>query len=971
MRCCSRSSRTRASAPRSLRRRRHRLAAAAAAVLLGLAAGPGRAAAQPASPRSAVIRAYEGGAYQRVVDFCTAQLAAAHTPDERAFYTYYLAAAHHRLAQPARALTLWTRVREEAPDSALAVRAVLGIALAHASLGEWPECERAAAQFLGLLPEGSDAVVARYWLGEALAHQGRWADAARQFQALLDRSETHALQIDGRVALIQCLAELGDVAAAQGHVQRLAELAPTHPELGRSWLRVAQAARNAGDPRRAVAAAETARRTDPALRLDATLIIGEAALVLDDPARAEETLSPLLAETGPAAERARLMLDLAWTAFLQRRDTRVVALAGQAATLSPAALGPQDTLRLGLSYVALGAGDDAGDVLAPLQGEPALAPVADPLNAVLAVATFGAGDLVAARRLLLTALREWPDSPRTAWRHELLGRIAAAQGRWRGAAEAYEAAAERTAGERAASLQWLVADANARAGRWPAARTILWNLQPVALPAAYRPLRDALLADAGAQAGEWTTAAEAYARAARLAGHDQDSGRYARRAARAAVAGGDRALLERLAADIPPTEGTAEVWTWLAVLAERAGDAEAARAARMKIAGLPGADAAHARLHLAWDSLDRGRPDPAVEYLTAGSPPELAPWVQYGLALAHLRQGSYRVAAAEFGVVADRFADTPVGRDAALRVGQALNAAGAWREAESAYAAAAERLADPDARRQAQFGIGWTLARQGLDEAAGEAFAAALAARDDDGDAARALMWLAQRAFDAGRYDRAAEALARAAAADIAPEDKGLAEYWLGRTLMRQEQFVAAAATFAACLQHWAGTAGAPLVRFWEIRCAEALGDDAAVLANVRDLRERYPRTADWLELDAALARAHERRGEWAEALAAYDVVAGRDAGALGAEATIAGARCLEELGDRDGAIVRLFRIRPGEQPEETVARARLLLATMLLRAGRAPDAWQVLTDLTRTFPDTEAGRTAAARLTELGDSAG
>ena len=215
-------------------------------------------------------------------------------------------------------------------------------------------------------------------------------------------------------------------------------------------------------------------------------------------------------------------------------------------------------------------------------------------------------------------------------------------------------------------------------------------------------------------------------------------------------------------------------------------------------------------------------------------------------------------------------------------------------------------------------------------------------------------------------FSEAVDAFTAATATDAPAADVALAEYWLGRSLMQQKQFVAAAATFVRARQREAAESYAPLAGYWEVRCAQSLGDHAAVLANTRALRAAYPLTEEWLDLDLAGARAHQRREEWEAALHAYDRVASRDSGALGAAATIAGAACLEALGDPDAAIVRLYRIRPGEHPPETVAEARLALGRTLLRTGRAPDARQVLVELVQQYGTTPAGQTAGEELARL-----
>ncbi len=973
MRCCWKSTRAPASAPKSSRRPRGRRLRA---LLLGVAwTGPSVAAfgqadaARPHPPaesaRAAVVRAYERGDYARVVTLCAPHVAADDDTETRGLYAYYLGAAQHRLGESARALALWTQLLNEAPDGPYATKALLAVGLVHAGRGDWPACQAACERLLIQAPPGPDAVVAAYWRAEALAQQGAWEAARQAFEEVLRRPEDHALKLDARVGLIDCLVHGGQPTDAVDHAERLAADAPAHPELGRSWLRIAQAARNGGDAALAVAAAERALARDATLKLDAALVLAEVALLNGDASRAAAVLAPLLAARGSAAARSRLLTNLGWAAYVAQDYTRAVAVYEQAASVRAGALRPADSLRLGLSHIALGNDPAALLVLAPLQGEPALEPHASLLNAVLVDASLRAGHPTAALRLLHTGLRAWPGSPHTVWRHERIARILAARRAWNEAAEAYRAASAAADEGDVGPLAVQAAFADARAQRWSAARRVLRG-RPDALSPPYQVLFYALRGDARATREQWGAAATAYRQAAQAAAGTPVQPQLLVRAARAAAIDRDGAALAAIATLASPSDATAEIWVLHAALAEAANDSGTAHAAWLVAAPFGGGAGARARLAVAWEHLAAGRPDEAVPYLAGGGGGGFERWGQYGMALSHLEQGAYRVAAAECFSLADQYADTPLGDEARLRAAEALNRAGAWREAEDAFRTADGHVQSAPARRAAALGLAWTLARHGFEGQATTVFQGVLAGQDTDADAAQALLWLGRTAFERERYAVAGEVLSRVLLLQPRGDDAALAEYWLARSLFEREQYVSAAATFAGCRRRPAAAAYEPQVGYWEVRCAAALGDDAAVLANAAALRRAFPTTRAWLDLEFAVAQAHQRREAWAEALAAYDRVAAGNPGVLGAQAMVAGAACLEATGDFDGAVMRLFRVRPGEVAPEIVADARLVLGRTLVRAGRPPEARTVLQDVVKQYPDTDAAHEAQAELARL-----
>ena len=923
---------------------------------------PPATAATVESPRTVVLRAYERSDYAQVIDRCTAHLTTETDADARALFTYYLGAAYHHLSQPARALALWTQLLADWPESPFAPKALLGLGLAQAAQGEWAASQAACERFLLQASPGPDALVAEYWRAESLARQDRWPEAIAAFRAVLANPTDHALKLDARTGLIHGLAATGDAAGAAAAMRVLADEAPAFPDLARSWVRVAQAARNAGDTALAVTAAQAALDADDRAPLEASLVLAEAALLDGEPLRARLLLRRLLAERGTSATRARLLSDLAWAAYGAREYTQAVAGYQQAAQLYPGALGPWDYLRLGLSYVALRDTRAALDVLAPLQGEPALDAHADSLNTVLVAVGLQAGDAAAALRLLHTGLRAWPASPHGIWRHEQIARILARRGAWVEAAQAYRAASDRAEGALAGAFALRAAGAEARAGRWRAVRRVL-PATPTAVPPRDRVLLYALHGDAAAVAGRWAAAARAYRRAADASTVDAVRGVFLVRAARAAASNADAATVDALAAAADPTDETAEVWVLKGALAARAGDMDGARAAWEVAAPFSGSAGAHARLALAWTHLDAGRPDHAIPFLASGAPGSSAPWVQYGMAAAHADLAEFSVAAAEFTNLADEYADTALGRDAALRAADALDRAGTWQEAERAYEQLRDGTQDAATRRAALFGLGWTLADHGLDGPATTTFQAALAEGAAGPDAVEALLWLGRTAFLWGRYAVAEDAFAQALGLEPEAAEQALAEYWLARCLFERRQYVSAAATFAGCRRRVAAAAYEAQIAYWEVRCADALQDAAAVLANAGALRRAFPETDAWVDVDLVVGEAHRRRQDWHAARAAYERAATSADPDVRVRALRGTAACLEATGDFDGAIVALFRIRPGDFADDLVAEARVALGGTLVRAGRAADARTILEDVARQYPETEAARVAAAAL--------
>jgi len=294
---------------------------------------------------------------------------------------FELANARSRLGQTDDARTLLTGLVPAAPaqDDAVALSALAHLGEMATEAGRLDEAQSLLARAEQGVRERFGTRHERYRrVADAMSSlaraQGRWDDARRWLQALVDASEGagRLIAAQARMAVATMEVELGHHVAAlpllRASVQELQEVlgpADLNTVSTRTWLSTALF--HAGRPDEAAREAELAlAQARSGGEAQATAVVGLVAarqqMRRGEPAAAEARMRPLLStleEAGhPAAERARALLGEA--ALRQRRTAEAVAMLTQAEAAQRARLGLQDTDRwptlalLGLAHESAG-----------------------------------------------------------------------------------------------------------------------------------------------------------------------------------------------------------------------------------------------------------------------------------------------------------------------------------------------------------------------------------------------------------------------------------------------------------------------------------------------------------------------------------------------------------------------------------------------------------------------------------------
>ena len=747
------------------------------------------------------------------------------------------------LARRAFAWCAWER--GDAPETVKRARAFLeverdparrdelGLLLGEALLASDPKAALAAFRAL-TTPE--QAAARQRGEGFALAALGDHAGAARAFEALLERAPDGPF---AREAALQAGIERLRTGDARGAVQRLAAAAKGGDAETLYWL--AQAQKEAGDPKAALDSLARALRARPAAELEERIHVLRGDCLSAD-GRADEALAAY--EKSGSAQA----LHAGAVAALNHGD------ADGAARLAERLLHAQpDPPRAQAARVVLGEAhfaahryDQAERAFSAASEHPADAAEAARIASRLAWCRYLSGDLAGARERFGALVAEQPNSDEAEEALALLVRIAAEDGPPEGRAAAAREPAERYLARYPRGRfadQALLALARASKGAEAQKQLTDWLAR---FPQS--PLRAGVeleLAELELASGAHADAARRYAAVVELAPGTSEAARATYGAAWCAWEQHDFAGCEAALAPLVGAKETAPelrqaalellVWaqveagaldraagSWRALAACKGDESRRLESARRVLAALRGAHqldlaeallgeclkslttpalVADAQIEGAYLALERENPSAAEAALAKAR--------RAGADEAHLAEASFHVGEARLaagdapralalfeGAAAGT---SPRAADALYKLGFVHLSRGELDEAERAFAALLERHPESELAPEARFLRGECAFRAGRFEPAAALFAEVL--KDAQGDLrARALFRSGLALARLQRWSESEAALSELARSFAQFPNLAEAELWRGRALLAQKKGRAARAAFERTL---------------------------------------------------------------------------------------------------------------------------------------------------------------------------
>lgn len=258
------------------------------------------------------------------------------------------------------------------------------------------------------------------------------------------------------------------------------------------------------------------------------------------------------------------------------------------------------------------------------------------------------------------------------------------------------------------------------------------------------------------------------------------------------------------------------------------------------------------------------------------------PAAEYFLALSQEAVGKNAEAVAVLAALLKRHPNSPFALDAMLLSGQCLENLGKLDEAAAQYrrmiaAAPPARAAD------GHYSLGVVLYKAGKYVDSIKALSAALASPSpgQHAPAARFQLGLAQLA--AGQAAEARKTLSAVVKADAARAPK--AKYWLAQCDMAEGKHKSARAILDELARARPAPANADRIALDRAACALALGDHALAAGEFADFRQRWPKSAGFVDATYREAFCLHKLGKYAESHALCEQVAKAPAGAATAPA--------------------------------------------------------------------------------------
>jgi TolA-binding protein len=386
-----------------------------------------------------------------------------------------------------------------------------------------------------------------------------------------------------------------------------------------------------------------------------------------------------------------------------------------------------------------------------------------------------------------------------------------------------------------------------------------------------------------------------------------------------------------------------------------------------------------------------------------------APQAMYSIGFCQLKLHQPEKAAETFRQVAEKYGDSPVAAESALRAGEVLRRAKEYKAAAEQYQFILRKYPTGDYAGDAQAGLAWTQFAQGDFPAARASFQAVLAKYPQSKAAAEAPLRIADCYYSERKFGEAAGAYTQASKspdAGIASE----ATYWLGMSRLELKSAAEASAAFETLATKYPKS---PFAQRGKVRLADALAQqgktDAALEAYAQAIAldpnsaaaatasyargvllysakrvpeaseqfqqfvTKYPRSAQVADARLALAQCQFEAKAFRPALATLQPLTapGAAKGDTLAAAWFLMGQCEARLNASDAAITAYKSCVDASPKGAYAPRALSALGALYTAAGKTAEARDVYTNLSREYGDTPQAGDALLRAADSARDAG